>query len=228
MFYFDQYYIYLVVPALILSVFAQLSVKSTFAKYSGIGNRHRVTGAAAAESVLRANGIRDVSITSVSGSLTDHYDPSSKTLRLSAPVYGKTSIAAVGVAAHEAGHALQHAHKYAPLALRSTLVPAANIGSSLGPYIALSGIIFNMSILLDVGIILFSAAVAFYLITLPVEIDASRRALVHLERNAILSADELKGARKVLTAAAFTYVASALTAVASLARLVLLSRNRRS
>jgi len=228
MFYFDQYYLIFVVPALILSIIAQITVKSTFSKYSEIGNRHRMTGADAAATVLRTNGIRDVTIAPIKGSLSDHYDPKSKTLRLSEPVYGETSIAAVGVAAHEAGHAIQHAKSYGPLVLRSTLVPAANIGSALGPYIALSGIFFRMPILLNAGIVLFSAAVAFYLITLPVEIDASRRALAHLERNAILSADELNGARKVLTAAAFTYVASALTAVANLARILLLARDRRS
>ncbi len=228
MFYFDQYYLILVVPALLLSVIAQISVKATFSKYSEIRNRHGITGAEAAASVLKINGIRDVSIAPVQGSLTDHYDPSSKTLRLSGPVYRETSIAAVGVAAHEAGHAIQHAKSYAPLVLRSTLVPVANLGSSLGPYIALSGIFFRLPILLNLGIVLFGAAVAFYLITLPVEIDASRRALAHLERNAILSPEEMTGAKKVLTAAAFTYVASALTAVASLARIILLSRDRRN
>lgn len=227
MFYFDQYYLILVVPTLLLSVIAQIAVKSTFSKYSAIRNRHGLTGAETAASVLKTNGIRNVSIAPVGGSLTDHYDPSSKTLRLSAPVYNETSIAAVGVAAHEAGHAIQHAKSYGPLVLRSTLVPVANIGSSFGPYVALSGIFLSLPILLNIGIVLFGAAVLFYLITLPVEIDASRRALAHLERNALLSPDEMNGAKKVLTAAAFTYVASALTAVASLARIVLLSRNRR-
>lgn len=228
MFYFDQYYLILVVPALILSVIAQLAVKSTFAKYSKIINRHRMTGAEAAASILRINGIRDVSVTSVEGHLTDHYDPAGKVLKLSRPVFGAASIAAVGVAAHEAGHAIQHARAWAPLVLRSTLVPVANIGSSVGPYLALAGIFFSMPLLLNAGILLFGAAVAFYLVTLPVEIDASRRALLYLRQNAMLTTEELSGAQKVLTAAAFTYIASALTAVASLARLVLLARDRRT
>lgn len=227
MFYFDQYYLILVVPALIVSAIAQLAVKSTFAKYSTVSNRHRMTGAEAAASVLRVNGIHDVTITPVAGNLTDHYDPTGKTLRLSCPVYGETSIAAVGVAAHEAGHAIQHAKAWAPLVLRSTLVPVANIGSSIGPYLAIAGIFFSIPLLLNAGILLFGAAVAFYLVTLPVEIDASRRALVHLRQNAMLTTEELTGAKKVLTAAAFTYIASALTAVASLARLILLARDRR-
>ncbi len=227
MFYFDQYYLLLVVPALILSAIAQLTVKSTFAKYSKIANRRGLTGADAAASMLRVNGIRDVSVAPVGGQLTDHYDPSSKTLRLSGPVYGERSIAAVGVAAHEAGHALQHAASFGPLVLRSTLVPAANIGSAFGPYVAIAGIFFGMPLLINAGIVLFAAAVVFYLVTLPVEFDASRRALAHLERGAMLTSEELSGARKVLTAAALTYVASALTALASLARLLLLARDRR-
>ncbi|UTC90173.1 zinc metallopeptidase [Treponema denticola] len=225
--YFDYYYLVLVVPTLLLSLYAQFKVKSAFSKYSQVQTMRKISGKEAAALLLRSNSISDVSIQRVGGSLSDHYDPSHKVLRLSEPVYDKTSIAAVGVAAHETGHAIQDKEKYAPLVLRSTLVPVANIGSSAGPYLALAGIIFRMNLLLNIGIILFACAVLFYLITLPVEIDASRRALKVLEHNAVLSQEELKGAKKVLSAAALTYVASALTAMANLLRLILISRDRR-
>ncbi len=225
--YFDYYYLVLVVPTLLLSLYAQFKVKSAFSKYSQVQTIRKISGKEAAALLLRSNSISNVSIQRIGGSLSDHYDPSHKVLRLSDPVYDKTSIAAVGVAAHETGHAIQDKEKYAPLVLRSTLVPVANIGSSAGPYLALAGIIFRMNLLLNIGIILFACAVLFYLITLPVEIDASRRALKVLEHNAVLSQEELKGAKKVLSAAALTYVASALTAMANLLRLILISRDRR-
>ena len=221
--YFDYYYLVLVVPTL----YAQFKVKSAFSKYSQVQTIRKISGKEAAALLLRSNSISNVSIQRIGGSLSDHYDPSHKVLRLSDPVYDKTSIAAVGVAAHETGHAIQDKEKYAPLVLRSTLVPVANIGSSAGPYLALAGIIFRMNLLLNIGIILFACAVLFYLVTLPVEIDASRRALKVLEHNAVLSQEELKGAKKVLSAAALTYVASALTAMANLLRLILISRDRR-
>lgn len=224
---FDYYYFVLVVPTLILSMIAQARVKSVFAKYSKLKTRRGISGREAAGLLLRVNGIGNVQVEKTGGYLSDHYDPGNKVLRLSAPVYNETSIAAVGVAAHETGHAIQDKVQYAPLLLRSTLVPVANIGSAAGPYIAIAGLIFGLSLLINIGIILFAGAVLFYLITLPVEIDASRRALKILESNAVLTEDEMKGVRAVLTAAAFTYIASALTAVASLLRLVLLSRNRR-
>jgi Zn-dependent membrane protease YugP len=163
----------------------------------------------------------------VGGSLTDHYDPGAKKLRLSEPVFGQPSIAAVGVAAHETGHAIQHAKGYGPLVLRSTLVPAANIGSSFGPWIAIAGIFFSYPILINIGIVLFGAAVIFYVITLPVEFNASARALAILRSGNMLTQEELKGVKKVLTAAALTYVASALTAIMSFLRLILLSQGRR-
>ncbi|EMB41797.1 zinc metallopeptidase [Treponema denticola] len=225
--YFDYYYLVLVVPTLLLSLYAQFKVKSAFSKYSQVQTMRKISGKEAAALLLRSNSISDVSIQRIGGSLSDHYDPSHKVLRLSEPVYDKTSIAAVGVAAHETGHAIQDKEKYAPLVLRSTLVPVANIGSTAGPYLALAGIIFRMNLLLNIGIILFACAVLFYLITLPVEIDASRRALKVLEHNAVLNQEELKGAKKVLSAAALTYVASALTAMANLLRLILISRDRR-
>jgi Zn-dependent membrane protease YugP len=226
-FMFDEYYLLLVVPTFILSLWAQVKVKSTFAKYSKIACSRRITGKDAADLLLRSNRIGNVRIEGVRGSLTDHYDPSKKVVRLSEPVFGSPSIAAVGVAAHEAGHAIQHATSWGPLALRSTLVPVARIGSSMGPWMAIAGIFLSMPLLINIGIILFSGAVLFYVITLPVEFNASNRAIAILRANKVLTEKELKGVRKVLTAAALTYVASALTAIMSLLRLVLLSRRRR-
>ena len=225
--YLDYYYVILVVPTLILSLWAQIMVKSTFAKYSKIPCSKKITGQDSAALLLKSNSIRDVTIEAVGGSLTDHYDPSTKVLRLSRPVFGENSIAAVGVAAHETGHAIQHATKYGPLVLRSTLVPVANIGSMFGPWLAMAGLFLSMPMLLNIGILLFGGAVLFYLVTLPVEFNASARAIAILRENNVLSPAELKGVQKVLTAAAMTYVASALTALMSLLRLVLLSGNRR-
>jgi hypothetical protein len=225
--FFDEYYLLLVVPTLLLSLWAQFKVKSTFAKYSKVPSSRRITGQAAAALLLNVYKIDNVKVEGVRGSLSDHYSPADKKLRLSEPVYGSTSIAAIGVAAHEAGHAIQHAVRWAPLALRSTLVPVANIGSSMGPWIAIAGLALSFPILINIGILLFSGAVLFYLITLPVEFNASNRALTLLRDNNVLTEKELKGAKAVLTAAALTYVASALTAIASLLRLVLLSRRRR-
>jgi len=233
--FFDQYYLLLVVPTLLLSLWAQFMVKSTFKKYSKVPCSKGITGTDAAALLLRTNNINDVKIEPVRGSLTDHYSPSDKKLRLSEPVYGQTSIAAVGVAAHETGHAIQHATHWSPLGLRSTLVPVANIGSRIGPWLAIIGLSFSSSesysviasLLFKIGIILFSGAVLFYIITLPVEFNASHRAIMILRANNVLSEKELNGVKKVLTAAALTYVASALTAIASLLRLILLSRRRR-
>jgi Zn-dependent membrane protease YugP len=206
---------------------AQFLVKSTFAKYSKVVCSRNFTGQDAAALLMRANNISDVKIEAVAGSLTDHYDPSAKKLRLSQPVYGAATIAAVGVAAHETGHAIQHSVSWGPLVLRSTLVPVANIGSSIGPWLAIAGLTLSFPILINIGIILFSGAVLFYIITLPVEFNASARAIAILRKNNVLSGEELNGVKKVLTAAALTYVASALTAIMSLLRLVLLSRRRK-
>jgi Zn-dependent membrane protease YugP len=226
--FFDEYYLILVVPTFILSLIAQIMVKSTFAKYSKVQCSRRITGMDAAALLMRVNNINNVKVEAVRGSLTDHYDPSAKKLRLSEPVYGSSSIAAVGVAAHETGHAIQHAVGWGPLAMRSTLVPVANIGSSLGPWIAILGLSLpQYSFLVNIGILLFSGAVLFYVITLPVEFNASSRAIAVLRANNVLSEKELNGVKKVLTAAAMTYVASALTAIASLLRLILLSQRRR-
>ena len=225
--FFDYYYLVLVVPTLILSLIAQIMVKSTFSKYSRIQCSRNITGRDAALLLMKSNSISDVAIEPVRGSLTDHYDPGARKLRLSEPVYGRPSIAAVGVAAHETGHAIQHARSYGPLVLRSTLVPVANIGSSLGPWLAIAGLFLSFSFLINIGLILFAAAVVFYLITLPVEFNASARALAILRSGNVLTQDELNGVKKVLTAAAMTYVASAITAIMSFLRLFLLSRNRR-
>ncbi|MDR0497207.1 MAG: zinc metallopeptidase [Treponema sp.] len=225
--YFDYYYLVLVVPTLILSMIAQILVKSTFSKYSRIQCSKNITGRDAAQLLMRDNSIGDVAIEPVKGSLTDHYDPGAKKLRLSEPVYGKPSIAAVGVAAHETGHAIQHAKGYGPLVLRSTLVPVANFGSSFGPILAMAGLFLSYPLLINIGLLLFGAAVIFYVITLPVEFNASARALVILRNGNVLTEQELNGVKKVLTAAALTYVASALTAIMSFLRLFLLSRRRR-
>jgi Zn-dependent membrane protease YugP len=227
-FYMDQYYLILVVPALIISMIAQMQVKSTFHKYSRIGNSKHMTGAEVARYLLQTNEINDVQVTQVAGQLTDHYDPRKKVLRLSESTYSSTSVAAIGVAAHETGHAIQHDVKYAPLVLRSTLVPVAGVGSSAGPYIAILGLFMGWPVIINIGLILFLAAILFYLITLPVEFNASKRAIAVLDSTGILMQDELRSAKKVLNAAAMTYVASALVAVASFLRLLLLANSRRN
>ncbi|NLK46731.1 MAG: zinc metallopeptidase [Treponema sp.] len=230
----DQYYLILVVPAIIISLFAQFKVKSTFSKYSKIASKRGISGAQAAQLLLRANDITDVSIEHVSGNLTDHYAPTQKVLRLSDSVYSKTSIAAIGVAAHETGHAIQHARNYAPLWLRSAIVPIASFGSRFGPLLAILGLGFGYgsssgigNILIELGLILFGCSVLFTLITLPVEFNASRRAINILRQTGTLTEAELKDTKKVLSAAAMTYVASALTAIASFLRILLIARNRR-
>lgn len=231
----DQYYLIFVVPALILSLIAQFKVKSTFNKYSKELSKRNITGAQAAAYLLKVNGITDVKIERISGNLTDHYSPNEKVLRLSDPVFDKTSIAAVGVAAHETGHAIQHATKYGPLGLRSTLVPVANIGSQFGPILAIAGLAFSSSLggsigtmIVNLGLLLFAASVLFYLVTLPVEFNASKRALAILKDSNALNEDELKGVKKVLSSAAMTYVASALTAIGNFLRIFMITRNRRN
>lgn len=216
----------LVWVGLILSLLAQARVKSTFAKYERVRSVSGMTGAQAAERILHSAGIYDVSIARVQGSLTDHYDPRSKTLRLSDSTYGSSSVAAVGVAAHECGHAIQHQQHYAPLGLRSALVPAANLGSTLAWPIFLVGLIASLPFLTTAGIVLFSLAVLFQLITLPVEINASRRAVQLVESTGVLGSSESSGVRKVLTAAALTYVASLAASILQLLRLVILAGGR--
>lgn len=225
--YFDYYYLILVVPALIISSLAQIFVKSSFAKYSKKMSQRNITGTQAAAYLLKVNGITDVKLGRIKGNLTDYFSPSEKVLRLSDSTFDSTSIAAIGVAAHETGHAIQHAKKYFPLTFRNMLVPIANIGSSAGPWLAILGIAMSFPILTDIGILLFAGSVAFYVITLPVEFNASNRAIKILKQNNILSAEELKGVKKVLSAAAMTYVGSALVAMANLLRLILVSKNRK-
>ncbi len=219
-YYYDPTYMLIVISALI-SLFAQFLVNSRFSKYSRVRSRSGMTGAQAAERILQSQGIYDVAIQRVSGKLTDHYDPRNKTLNLSDAVYASTSVAAVGVAAHECGHAIQHARGYAPLSFRSALVPVANIGSQLSWLFIILGIFFGGShTLIMIGILMFSAAVLFQLVTLPVEFNASGRALKLLSETGILQKDEVLDTRKVLSAAALTYVAAAATAVLQLLRLL--------
>lgn len=219
-YYYDPTYMLIVISALI-SLFAQFLVNSRFSKYSRVRSRSGMTGAQAAERILQSQGIYDVAIQRVSGKLTDHYDPRNKTLNLSDAVYASISVAAVGVAAHECGHAIQHARGYAPLSFRSALVPVANIGSQLSWLFIILGIFFGGShTLIMVGILMFSAAVLFQLVTLPVEFNASGRALKLLSETGILQKDEVSDTRKVLSAAALTYVAAATTAVLQLLRLL--------
>jgi len=222
----DIYYLILVLPAFLYSLFAQFKVTSTFRKYSDMPNSRYMTGAQASRMILDRNGLYDIGVEPVPGELTDHYDPRTKTVRLSESVYYSTSLAALGVAAHETGHAVQHASGYMPLALRSSLVPVANIGSAVGPYLAMFGLMLNMPYLLQLGIILFTGAVAFYLITLPVEFNASKRAIQMLKGEYVLNYAEIQPVKKVLGAAAMTYVASAAVAMANLLRLVLLAGSR--
>ena len=225
---FDPTY-FLVLIGAVICLIASARVKSTYQKYSQYRSMSGMTGAQAADRILRSAGIYDVTIQHVSGNLTDHYNPSKKTLNLSDSVYGSTSVAAVGVAAHECGHAIQHQQGYAPLHLRTAIVPVANIGSVLAWPLILIGLFFSRntgSLLINIGILCFSLAVLFQLVTLPVEINASSRALRILGEQGILSESEIPYTRKVLSAAALTYVASAAASILQLLRLVLLFGGR--
>lgn len=222
----DKWYLLLVIPTVLLSFLAQFLVKGTFRKYSKVKISSNMMGCDVAKKVLDTAGVNNVNIEKTSGYLTDHFDPRKNVLRLSDPVYGSFSIAAASVAAHESGHAVQKARKYVPLVMRSTLVPVANVGSLVGPYLAMFGIIFSNSWLLKIGIIFFAVSVAFYIITLPVEINASRRAIKLMRESFIVNNDEVRKARRVLSAAAFTYIAAALTQIASLLRLILIAKSR--
>ncbi len=220
-FFVDYYYIILVIPALILAAWAQFKVKSTYNKFSKVENSRRITGAYAAQAILTYYGISDVRIEQVSGKLTDHYDPKLKVIRLSQGVYGSTSIAAVGIACHEAGHAAQHAENYMPIKIRNSLIPVCNLGSSLGIPLAIAGYFFGFEPLIAIGLILYSAIALFQVVTLPVELNASRRAINVIGERGLLSDDEVPSAKKVLIAAAMTYVASMIVALANLLRLIL-------
>lgn len=228
MFYFDYYYLILVVPAILISLIAQINVKKTYAKMASINNMKRLTGAQAAQSVLQNYGINNVRIELGHGKLSDHYDPRSNVIRLSPEVYSGTSIAAVGIACHEAGHAAQHAENYIPIKVRNAILPVANIGSTLGFYLAIFGYFLGYGLLIDIGIILFASVTVFQLVTLPIEFNASTRAIAIIQQRNLLYDEEVPMAKKVLVAAAMTYVAALLTSIMSLLRLILRTRNRRN
>lgn len=228
-YYFDPTYI-LIIIGVVISLLASAKVKSTFAKYSNVRSMAGLTGAQAAERILRNAGIFDVSVQRISGHLTDHYDPKNKVLRLSDSVFGSTSVAAIGVAAHECGHAIQHNKEYAPLKIRTALVPIANFGATLSWPLILIGVLLSWSeTLITLGIVLFCAAVLFQLVTLPVEFNASNRAVKILASTGILSDREVSQTKQVLGAAALTYVAAAAASILQLLRLIILfggNRNR--
>ena len=238
-YYFDPTYILVILGFLICLIFSAI-MKSTFSKYSRVRSVSGYDGRMTAERILNENGISNVGVCEISGSLTDHYDPSSKMLRLSQSVYDNHSIAAIGVAAHECGHAIQDARGYTPLVIRSAIVPIVNICSNISWIFIIIGLVVTgsakvatrhgyvsvSSLILTIGIILFSATVIFQFVTLPVEINASKRGLAILKNTGILNNEELEGAKKVLTAAAFTYIASTISAILSLLRIILLSRRR--
>lgn len=217
---------FIMIPVFIFAVYCQIKVKNAFNRYSKVRNRRGMTGADAAYKLLMINGITDVRIKQIGGSLTDHYDPRTKEICLSQTVFNSTSVAAIGIACHEAGHACQHAQGYAPLKLRNAVIPATRIGSFLGVPLALIGMFLYSDVLIYAGIILYSAVALFQFITLPVEFNASRRALDTIEANGFLEVEEYKGAKKVLTAAALTYVAALASALATLLRLFLIANRR--
>lgn len=227
--FYDPTYI-LVMIGVVICLLASAKMNSTFSKYSRVRSHSGMTGKEAAEALLHREGIYDVRVEYVAGNLTDHYDPRSKVLRLSDATYQQTSVAAIGVAAHECGHAIQHARGYAPLSIRSVLVPVANFGSSIAWPLIIIGLIMNSQtsqLFLNLGVIAFSMAVLFQIVTLPVEFNASRRALKILGNTGMLYPDEVRETRKVLTAAALTYVAGAASAILQLLRLIMISNSRR-
>ena len=230
--YFDYTYLILVLPCVLLSLLASYNVNSTFKKYSKQHSTRRITGAQAAERVLFANGVTGVRIDRISGNLTDHFDPKANVIRLSDSVYDATSTAAIGVACHEAGHAVQYAKKYGPIKLRAAIVPVTNIGSKLAMPLILLGLILSAAMemsytLVYIGIACFGLSLVFQLVTLPVEFNASRRAMEAIKNTDLLTQQEQKGARKTLTAAALTYVAATAVALAQLLRLIVLFGRRR-
>ena len=230
---FDWTYLVFVLPCLILSLWASASVNNTFRRYAKQASMRNITGAEAAQRVLHSNGVRDVRIERVSGNLTDHYDPKSNVIRLSDSVYNSTSTAAIGVACHEAGHAVQYAQQYAPIKLRAAIIPVTNFGSKLAMPLILLGILLSGFSgpsygLVYLGIACFGLSLLFQLITLPVEFNASRRALISIEETELLTQEELKGARRTLRAAAMTYVAATAVALAQLLRLLVIFGGRSS
>lgn len=224
-YYFDPTYI-LVLIGVVISLLASAGVKNTFAKYNKVRNSYGITACEVAERILHDAGIYDVRIEQVAGDLTDHYSPNEKVLRLSSTVCHSTSVAAIGVAAHECGHAIQHAGGYVPIKIRNTIVPVVNIGQTLSIPLIMLGLVLGATGLINVGIILFSFVLIFQVVTLPVEFNASGRALAILRDRSFLGDEELRGAKAVLTAAALTYVAAVISSALQLLRLVLLSRRR--
>ena len=222
----DSYYIILVLPAIILSMYAQFKVNSTFNKFSKIMSTKGVTARDVARIILDKYGLNSIPVEHISGNLSDHYDPKAKVVRLSDSVYNSSSIASIGVAAHECGHAIQHATLYSPLNIRNIIFPIVNISSTLSMPLIILGFVTSFAPLVKIGIILFSAVVLFQIITLPVEFNASQRAIKILNENRILGGSELKSTKKVLSAAALTYVAAAIVSVANLLRLILIYRDR--
>ena len=226
-FVFDPLYFLIIAPALILSIYAQAKVSSTFRKFSEVSSVNRHSGAKAARAILDSHGLHDVEVEEIPGQLTDHYDPRDKTLRLSTDVYGGRSLSALGVAAHEAGHALQDAAAYTPLRIRNSIVPVANFGSNGAVFLFIIGFFARgtpLAFLMNLAIIFFSAAVFFYLITLPVEFNASTRAIQTLRNEGIIYENEKENTKKVLNAAALTYLAAALMAIMQLLYFILLRR----
>ena len=224
--YYDPTYI-LVIIAAVISMIASARVKSTYARYAQVASASGMTGAECATKILRENGINDVTVQHVAGNLTDHYDPRTKTVNLSDTVYGSTSVAAVGVAAHECGHVMQHHTNYVPLSIRTAIVPVANFGSMASWPIILIGLFMGLPFLVEIGVFVYVGVVLFQMVTLPVEFDASRRALVQLNERGILSPAETTQSKKVLSAAAMTYVASAAAAILQLVRLMTIANRRR-
>ena len=222
----DRYYFLLIVPAMLIAMFAQARVNTTFNRYSRVYSRRGITAAQVARSILDANGLYEVQVMRVSGHLTDHYDPRTNVVRLSDSVYTSSSIASIGVAAHEVGHAIQHATDYAPLTIRSAIIPITNLGSQLSMPLILLGILFSAQPLVEIGILAFSLMAVFQLVTLPVEFNASNRAIRTLAADGYLDQEELSGAKQVLGAAAMTYVAALITSLAQLFRLILLFGRR--
>lgn len=226
MFYFDSTFI-IVIIGTVICLIASANVKMTYNKFNKYNGRSGITASEAAKRILRIGGVVDVAVVKTRGELTDHYDPRAGEIRLSENVSDSSSVAAIGVAAHECGHAIQHEKNYFPLKIRSVIIPVVNIGSSLSWPLILIGALFGLGNLVDIGIILFSTVLIFQLVTLPVEFNASRRAMKILKESGILMGDELKGARKVLTAAALTYVTSVIFSMLQLVRLLILFGGRR-
>ncbi len=226
-YFYDTRYLMMLIPVLLITLYAQFKVSSTFNHYSRVANSRRLTGAQAAAEVLRRHGVNDVRIERVRGSLTDHYDPRTNVIRLSESVYDSPTIAAVGVAAHEAGHAVQYAVGYAPIQLRAAIIPLTQVGSQLGVVLLILGLLLSFESLFFIGIVLFSFTTLFQLVTLPVEFNASRRAMETIRSGGLLNDQEADGARKVLSAAALTYVAALLMSIVQLLRYVMLFAGRR-